>query len=411
MTRAALGVFAGYGIELEYMIVDAESLAVLPLAEPLLAQLEAGGEHEGVEGFAWSNELVAHVVEVKNSTPQPRLEALTRGFNVEVARANRLLVAMGARLMPTAMHPRMDPRRETQLWPHDPQGIYRTYDRIFDCGAHGWSNVQSMHLNFPFADEREFERLHAAIRLIVPIVPALAASSPITDGAIAACADTRLAVCAGNSARMPSIAGLMVPESVSGRAEYEALILAPMYREIAPHDADGVLQHEWLNSRAAIARFDRSAIELRAFDVQECPRADLAVAQAVVGAVKSLYESGRDELRAQQVLATERLAEIFNACVAHAEKTTITDREYLRQFSFPGARCEARELWAHLVAACAECNVASWQQPLAVMLEEGPLARRILRAVGDSPGSAEIDAVYAALCGCLAEDRLFLDLR
>jgi carboxylate-amine ligase len=411
MTRAARGVFAGYGIELEYMIVDGESLAVLPLAEPLLEQLEAGGESEGVEGFAWSNEIVAHVVEVKNFPPQPQLETLTRGFNVEVARANRLLAAMGARLMPTAMHPRMDPRRETQLWPHDPETIYRTYDRIFDCDSHGWSNVQSMHLNFPFAGDREFERLHAAIRLIVPIVPALAASSPITDGVIAACADTRLDVCATSAARMPSIAGLMVPESVSSRAEYEELILAPMYREIAPHDADGVLQHEWLNSRAAIARFDRSAIELRAFDVQECPRADLAIAQAVVGAVKELYESGRDELRAQQALATERLAETLDSCIAHAEKATIVDREYLQQFSFPGARCEARELWAHLIARCPACRAEPWQQPLEVMLEEGPLARRILRVVGDSPGSAEIDAAYAALCACLAEDRMFRDLR
>ena len=60
--------------------------------------------------------------------------------------------------------------------------IYQTYDRIFGCKAHGWANLQSMHLNLPFADDAEFARLHAAIRLVLPIIPALAASSPIADG-------------------------------------------------------------------------------------------------------------------------------------------------------------------------------------------------------------------------------------
>jgi hypothetical protein len=32
-----------------------------------------------------------------------------------------------------------------------------------------------------------------------------------------------------------------------------------------------VLRHEWVNARGAIARFDRSAIEIRVLDVAECP--------------------------------------------------------------------------------------------------------------------------------------------
>ena len=84
--------------------------------------------------------------------------------------------------MPTGMHPWMDPAREFELWPHGDREIYAAFDRIFDCRGHGWANLQSMHLNLPFADDDEFGRLHAAIRALLPLLPALAASSPFADG-------------------------------------------------------------------------------------------------------------------------------------------------------------------------------------------------------------------------------------
>ena len=56
--------------------------------------------------------------------------------------------------------------------------------------------------------------------------------------------------------------------------------------DIAPLDPDGTLQHEWLNSRGAIARFDRNAIEIRVLDIQECPVADLAICFQVMSFLK-----------------------------------------------------------------------------------------------------------------------------
>ena len=85
--------------------------------------------------------------------------------------------------MPTAMHPWMDPATETVLW-DDATDVYRTYDRIYGCRGHGWANLQSMHVNLPFADDSQFARLHAAIRLVLPLLPALAASSPIAEGSV-----------------------------------------------------------------------------------------------------------------------------------------------------------------------------------------------------------------------------------
>ena len=222
---APIHAFAGYGIELEYMIVDRETLSVKPIADELLRQAAGADVSELRRGrLAWSNEFVLHLVELKNARPVPALESLGTDFQEEIRYVNRLLDPLGARLMPTATHPWMDPRRETRLWPHRHAEIYRTYDRIFDCKHHGWANLQSMHLNLPFADDIEFARLHAAVRLVLPILPALAASSPVAEGRPTGFADFRMEMYRSHPSRVPSLIGQVIPETVSSRAEYGAWV-------------------------------------------------------------------------------------------------------------------------------------------------------------------------------------------
>ena len=73
--RRAISVFAGYGIELEYMIVDRTSLAVRPLAAEVLPALRARAtSRRTATPLDWSNELVAHVVETKNAAPAPAID-------------------------------------------------------------------------------------------------------------------------------------------------------------------------------------------------------------------------------------------------------------------------------------------------------------------------------------------------
>src|SRR5690606_34786160 len=129
--------------------------------------------------------------------------------------------------------------------------------------------------------DAEFARLHAAIRPVLPLLPALAASSPVVDGHATGTLDNRLAVYAENCRRVPSVSGAVVPEPVYSRADYETGLLGRIYRDLAPLDPAGTLRHEWVNARGAIARFDRSAIEIRLLDTQECPAADIAVAALV----------------------------------------------------------------------------------------------------------------------------------
>src|SRR5690606_22899704 len=102
-----------------------------------------------------------------------------------------------------AMHPLMRPA-EAVLWAHEYSEVYAAFDRIFNCHGHGWSNLQSVHLNLPFADDAEFARLHAAIRLVLPLLPALAASSPFVEGRASGLPVSRMAFDHGNSAKLPA---------------------------------------------------------------------------------------------------------------------------------------------------------------------------------------------------------------
>jgi gamma-glutamyl:cysteine ligase YbdK (ATP-grasp superfamily) len=404
-----LHVFEGVGIELEFMIVDRDSLSVRPIADRLLHAASGGGNDVERGSMGWSNELVLHVIEVKNIEPSTSLAPLPALFHTEIQAVNEGLAPLGAQLMPGAMHPWMNPELETRIWPHDNHSIYAAYDRIFGCSSHGWANLQSMHINLPFTGDAEFARLHAAIRLALPILPALAASSPIADGRDSDWADYRMRVYCDNAPAIPILAGMVVPDTVTSRTEYQRAVLAPMYSAIAPHDPEGALRYEWLNSHGAIARFDRDTIEIRVIDTQECPRADLAIAAATCALVRRLYDDGESTLAKQQRISTGALASILQDCMRDAERTRIDNTDYLRLLGFPDARCVAGELWQHLIERMpADGRVPPyWVAPLRHILRHGPLARRILRAVDGDYSRLHLHAVYGELCDCLAQDRLF----
>ncbi len=409
MNRPPLHLFEGYGIELEYMIVDRESLAVLPVADRILEAVAGEVVNEVEVGpLAWSNELVLHVIELKTNGPAPALEGLGETFTEHLRRIDAMLEPLGGRLMPTAMHPWMDPLREMRLWPHDNSPIYRAYDRIFGCRGHGWANLQSMHINLPFSGDFEFGRLHAAIRLVLPILPALAAASPIMDWGPTGLLDNRLEVYRFNQSLIPSLTGRVIPEAVFDRAAYEKEILGAAYRDISPHDPEGVLQEEWVNSRGAIARFERSAIEIRVLDVQESPRADLAIAAVVSALLQALVAGRWGDPAAQRSWEILPLEIILLKTIREGEMALIDDPAYLRLFGYPERRGTAGELWRHLVEECLSTGgKEEFRIPLETILREGPLARRILRSLGAAPRREEVRELYRSLCDCLLKGELF----
>lgn len=410
-TKRPLRLFDGYGVEMEYMIVDKDTLDVLPVSDKILEAIAGEITSEVSRGaLAWSNELVMHVIEIKTDGPAAGFQGLSEGFQAEVSKINEILAGMNARLMPGAMHPWMDPFTEMKLWPHEYNPIYEAYNRIFDCRGHGWANLQSTHLNLPFNGDQEFEKLNAALRILTPLLPALSACSPIADGEQKPFLDYRMEVYRTNSDRIPSVAGLIIPEAHFSRDAYYEHVFGPMYRDVAPLDPEGILQEEWLNSRGVMARFDRGAVEVRVIDIQECPKADLAILALFTAVTQALTEEKWSSLEEQKKWHEKDLYEILMSTATLAEKAEISDPRYLRLFGSDKTALSAGQLWQHLYDAVKDSDLFTTEhhETLALMFRHGPLGRRILKALPQPFTKADLKSVYGKLCDCLESNELFL---
>jgi gamma-glutamyl:cysteine ligase YbdK (ATP-grasp superfamily) len=302
----------------------------------------------------------------------------------------------------------MDPAREFSIWPHGDRAIYEAFHRIFDCRGHGWANLQSAHLNLPFANDDEFGRLHAATRALLPLLPALAAASPFLDGRRSGLLDTRLEVYRMNAQRVPSITGQVIPEPVFTRRDYDAL-LETIYADLAPLDPEGVLRHEWVNARGCIARFDRMALEIRLLDVQECLIADVAIAFAVSRVLKSLCDGGPSAQERLRSLETGRLSKLLESATAHAGSTKIDDSTYLTALGVDGGARTARDVWRDLLDRHLRTDreAAEFLSTLDVIVDEGCLAERMLTRVGRNPAREALKELYSELAGSLRGGVLF----
>lgn len=400
--------FEVVGIELEYMVVHSRGLKVHPVVDWLLTRKNGSLCDELENGpIAWSNELVGHVVELKTNGPAAGLQGLEEIFTANIREINHLLKSRDSRLLPTAAHPLMDPAKDTVLWKHGHNAIYALYDRIFDCRGHGWSNLQSMHLNLPFFDDAEFERLHAAIRLLLPLMPGLSASSPILDGRPTGLLDSRLEVYKTNQKEIPQMTGKVIPEAVFSKRQYQERIFDPIDRAIRPYDTEGVLDHHFLNSRGAIARFDRNAIEIRIIDIQECPAADLAIAALILESLKLLVEGQWMDLESQKKWGEEELFELFDQVIRDAGDTLIRNNGFLQLFGFSNPT-PVSQIWISLYQRVRPEISVPHQKTIEFLLENGCLSSRILRRLNGDWSRRKLVKVYSELGDCLRDNQLFI---
>ena len=448
-----------FGVEMEFMIVDRDTLNVLPRADVPLGKDKDGNQLSDIEydDIGLSNELVSHVLEFKCAHPKSTFDGLGKRFFHEIRRANKKLEKINAMLLPSACHPFMDPA-EMKLWPYDCLDIYQTYDRIFNCKGHGWANLQSTHLNLSFDGDEEFGELHAAIRLLLPLIPAIAASSPYLDGKYTGYRDARIEVYRHNQDKVPEITGQVIPEPAFSYDEYNKMIFDKVKKAIAPYDTEHLLNHFFLNSRGAIARFDRGAIEIRLVDIQECPNADIAIAELEIATLKAIVNGKFAASRSGNVAGisetagssnaagiseaansaphtlkeyreflrnfdTTRLAELLNKTVKDAENATIDWAEYLSVFGIDFATAptattpaatspavtsvNAGDLWKHIYSVVKNDLTEVSQNVMEKMLERGTLSSALYKALGDSPTHEAFVTEYKKLADCLAHNRLY----
>ncbi len=112
-------------------------------------------------------------------------------------------------------------------------------------------------------------------------------------------------------------------------------------------------------------------------------------------------------------MATEKLARLFRATLRHADRARIDDAAYLALFGCRAAPMSAAALWHRLCEQTDGLDAfldTDTTRALEVILQRGPLARRIIEAVGKPCRLEDLRACYRALCDCLAHGRPFVGL-
>lgn len=402
--------FEGFGIELEYMVVDRSTLKVLPIVDKLFAEFGDAASGDVSRGdMAWRNELPNHVVELRNTRPAKKAPKWRKRYLGEVQTINAALEKHNAMLLPTGAHPFMDPVKETVLWGHARTESYTLCDRIFDARRHGWSNIQSTHLNLYYANDSEFSKLHAAVRILLPIIPALTASTPILEGKLAGQLDARMEAYMQTHVKLPQIMGSLIPEAVFSQEDYYREVLGPIAQALAPHDPTRLLDPQAMNTRGAVPRFDRDLIEIRVIDSQECVTADLAIAEFLMIVLKALTSGRWVSTYLQRAWSEEDLLSIFRETVRTADEAAIDNRDYLLMFGLMKQdQMPVMKLWQHLFVEFYGDLSEGARLHIAHILEHGSLATRILKRTGKRLSHEKIRSVYTELAACLQEDRAFV---
>lgn len=397
-------IFSVFGIELEYMIVESDSLSVSPIADQLIkkaaGKLTNVVEHGQVD---WSNELVKHVIEIKNPIPGSDFPSLLASFEKELANINQMLEEWGCCLLPSSMHPWMNPATETELWPLENNEIYSTYDRLFNCRKHGFANLQSMHINLPFSGDEEFEKLHSAIRFLLPLIPFLAASSPFIEGKKSNARSERLLQYLKNQKAVPSILGKAIPDYSSSEMQYKTSVLEPMYLDVKPLDPDGVLHGEWLNSRAAIPKFEVGCIEIRLSDINECPKVDLALAEFWVCLTRWLAEAPIEIGKRLRTISTDSLREILNLAISQGTSAKIENSEFLDVWGV-NSPTTGHQLFQHLLKLTDTKISSSTKSIIEYLLENGTLSERLIQRYNEC---GDLKQTYQPLVTCLKNNTLY----
>jgi gamma-glutamyl:cysteine ligase YbdK (ATP-grasp superfamily) len=277
------------GPEHEFSIID-EKLTPLPIVDKVIRDVHGRLVNcASLGACSFGKELQAHVAEFKANKPfvSPVMFEETMQKTVEPV-LEILESRYNARLLGTGMHPFLR-LSDARVWSHRDRGIYAAMSRIFNLSQHGWLNIQSFQLNLPYRNESEAIRLYSALSNILPYLPAIAASSPIYESRKGAFVDNRLHFYLKNQLEVPSITGSLIPEYVNSFEEYEKATVRQYSEELAKLNAPrSLLNKEWLNSRGAILRQDRKAIEIRVLDEQESVKADVALSCFIRAALRGI---------------------------------------------------------------------------------------------------------------------------
>ena len=285
------------GPEHEFSIVN-DTLEAMPIVDKIIKDFHGRVVNFVKQpGFTFGKELQLHVMEFKANAPFKSPVEFEETMQEAILTIQDFLQRkFHAHLLGMGMHPLLE-LDETGVWPHRHRQIYDAYCRVFNLRRHGWLNIQSFHLNLPYSNEESGILLHSTLANILPYLSAISASSPIYEGRFGKRVDNRLYFYAQNQKEIPSVAGDVIPEYTSSINQYKKRIIGRYSNDLAKAGADKlILDKEWVNSRGAIFRFDRKAVEIRVMDEQECIKSDVALSCFIRASVRGLMKEDTEFL-------------------------------------------------------------------------------------------------------------------
>jgi len=388
------------GPEHEFSIID-EKLQPLPIVDKVIKDVHGRIVNNVDLGkFSFGKELQAHVAEFKANEPFNSPEVFEETMNNAVLRVLEFLEKRyEARLLGLGMHPSLL-LDKVKVWSHRDRQIYEALSRIFNLNQHGWLNIQSFQLNLPFKNELEAVRLYNALANLLPYLPAIAASSPIYESKIGDYVDNRLHFYLVNQAEVPSITGDIIPEYVGSFEEYEKATIRQYSEDLTKVNAPRcLLNKEWLNSRGAVIRFDRRAVEIRIMDEQECVKSDVALSCFIRAALRGILQEEEFEYLPHDILVNNLRAVIrdgLDAFVQHPKGSTARQVcRHLHRIAMGNASSEEKKYLKIIKRRIEEGNLSD------LILKE--VTKRVLRTDLDE----SIFTVYSSLASSLERNRVY----
>jgi gamma-glutamyl:cysteine ligase YbdK (ATP-grasp superfamily) len=376
-----------------------EELKALPIVDKVIKDFH-GRVVNFVElpQFTFGKEIQLHVMEIKANAPFRSPELFEETMQNAVSTLlDFLWKKHHAYLLGTGMHPLLR-LEETSIWPHRHRKIYHELGKIFNLKQHGWLNIQSFHLNLPYSREEKGILLHNLLAGLCAYLPAISASSPIFEGAIGPNVDNRLYFYKINQREIPSITGDVVPEDVSSFDQYRKEVIGKYSQDLAKLGAGKtILFKEWVNSRGVIFRFDRSALEVRVIDEQECVKSDVALSCFIRAALRGLLAERAEPLPHQLLVRdfNSVMANGLNAKVLHPKGET------------------ARQVCQHFFNLALENAEEDEKKYLWIVkkIEDGNLSEliqnRVLKRAQKTDLKEAILDIYLTLIKCLFDNQPF----
>lgn len=385
------------GPEHEFSLVN-EELKALPIVDQVIKDFSRNiTNFVELPTFTFGKELQLHVMEIKANEPfeSPLAFEETMQGAVETM-MDFLWQKYHAGLLGTGMHPllRLD---ETRVWSHRHRKIYEEYGKVFNLKQHGWLNIQSFHLNLPYAKEKTGVKLHNLLGCLCAYLPAVSASSPIYEGAMGANVDNRLSFYRMNQQEIPSVTGEVIPEAVTSFDQYRREVIGRYSRDLAEAGVgQTLLFKEWVNSRGVIFRFDRSALEVRVMDEQECVKSDVALSCFIRATLRGLLSEETKPLPHQL------LVEDFNAVIADGLNAKV---------QHPKGEL-ARQVCQHFFNIAVENASADEAKYLWIVkkrIDEGNLSElirgEVLKKAQKTDFTEAVVSVYTKLIKCLSDNQ------